>query len=64
MVIVFTLQLQMQSVSKVVSSKSAHGDTTLCDKVKQSLKAGRWFSLGTPVSSTNITDRHDILKYC
>ena len=54
----------MQSVSKVVSSKSAHGDTTLCDKVKQSLKAGRWFSPGAPVSSTNITDRHDILKYC
>jgi hypothetical protein len=22
--------------------------------------AGQWFSLGTPVFSTNITDRHDI----
>ena len=35
-------------------------DTTLCDKVYQSITAGRRFSLGTPVSSTNKTDRHDI----
>jgi hypothetical protein len=27
-------------------------DTTLCDKVCQWLATGRWFSLGTPVSST------------
>jgi hypothetical protein len=33
--------------------------TTVCDKVCQSLAAGWWFSLGTPVSSTNKTDRHD-----
>jgi hypothetical protein len=31
----------------------------LCDKVCQSLATGVWFSL---VSSTNITDRHDIAK--
>ena len=37
-------------------------DTTLCDKVCQWLAAGRWFSLGTPVSSTNKTDRHDITE--
>jgi hypothetical protein len=24
------------------------------------LAAGRWFSLDTPISSTNKTDRHDI----
>jgi hypothetical protein len=35
-------------------------DTTLCDKVCQWLAVGRWFSPGTPVSSTNKTDRHDI----
>jgi len=35
-------------------------DTTLCDKVCQWLAAGRWISLGTPVSSINKTDRHDI----
>ena len=34
-------------------------DTTLYDKVCQWLAAGRWFSPGTPVSSTNKTDRHN-----
>jgi hypothetical protein len=33
--------------------------TTLCDKVCKWLATGRWFSPGTPVSSTNKTDRHD-----
>ena len=33
----------------------------LCDKVCQRFAAGRWFSLGTPVSSTRKTDRHDII---
>jgi len=33
-------------------------DTTLCDKVG----TGKWFSLGTPVSSTNNIDRHDITE--
>jgi hypothetical protein len=28
-------------------------DTTLCDKVCQWLATGRWFSSGTPISSTN-----------
>jgi len=36
--------------------------TTLCDKVCQWLVAGLWFSPGTPVSSTNKTDRHDIAE--
>jgi len=36
--------------------------TSLCDKVCQWLATGRWFSLGTPVSSTNNTDRHDITE--
>jgi hypothetical protein len=35
-------------------------DTTLCDKVYQWLPTGQWFSPGTPVSSINKTDRHDI----
>ena len=38
------------------------GDTTLCDKVCQWLAAGQWFSSGTPVSSTNKTDRHDMAE--
>jgi hypothetical protein len=33
----------------------------MCDKVCQLLVAGRWFSPGTLVSSTNKTDRPDIL---
>ena len=37
-------------------------DTTLCDKVCQWLATGRWFSSGTPVSSTNKTDCHDIAE--
>jgi hypothetical protein len=28
--------------------------------IDQLLEEGQWFSLGTPVSSTNKTDRHDI----
>jgi hypothetical protein len=37
-------------------------DTMLCDKVCEWLAASRWFSPGTPVSSTNKTDRHDIAE--
>jgi hypothetical protein len=37
-------------------------DTILCDKVCQWLATGQWFSPGTPVSSTNKTDRHDITE--
>jgi hypothetical protein len=37
-------------------------NTTLCYKVCQWLVTGRWFSTGTPVSSTNKTDRHDITE--
>ena len=37
-----------------------YSDTTLCDQVRRWLATGRWFSPGTPVSSTNKTDRHDI----
>jgi hypothetical protein len=37
-------------------------DKTLCDKVCQWLATGRWFSPGTPVFSTNKTERHDITE--
>ena len=37
-------------------------DTTLYDKACQWLAAGRRFSLGTPVSTNNKTDRHDITE--
>jgi hypothetical protein len=40
--------------SNVVSSNPAQVScTTLCDKDCQLLATGRWFSLGTAVSSTN-----------
>ena len=57
----------MPITTKVVSSNPAHGEVysiqqyNACDKVCQWLVAGRWFSPGTPVSSTNKTDDHDIL---
>jgi len=35
-------------------------ETTICDKVCQWLAAGQWFSPGTPVSSYNKTDCHNI----
>ena len=37
-------------------------NTALRDKVCQWRSAGRWFSLGIPVSSTNKTDRHNITE--
>ena len=57
----FALQVTMQSVpitTEVVSLIY----TTLCDKVCQLLATGQWFFPGTPVSSTNNTDRHDIAE--
>ena len=61
MVIGFTTTNQCLSPLKLwVRTPSWRGvlDTTLCDKVCQWLAAGRWFSSGTPISSTNKTDRH------
>jgi hypothetical protein len=37
-------------------------NTALCDKVYQWLAAGLWFSPGTPFSSTNKNNHHDIAK--
>jgi hypothetical protein len=37
-------------------------NTTLCDKVCQWLAAGRWFSPGILISSTNEIDRHDVTE--
>jgi hypothetical protein len=36
--------------------------TAACDKVYQLLAHGRWFSPGTPASSTTKTGRHDIAE--
>ena len=60
------LQLPMQSVtisSKIVSSNPAHVlDTTLCDEVCQWLTVSQCFSPGTPVSSNNKMDCHNITE--
>ena len=48
--------------TNVVSSNPAQARCTLCDKVCQWLATGRWFSLGTPISSTNKTYRHDMAE--
>jgi hypothetical protein len=37
-------------------------DTALCNTVCQWLAAGSWFSSGTPVSSSNKSDIHDITE--
>ena len=54
--------VQLYITTNVVSLNPVVLDTTLCDKVCQWLVTDRWFSPGTPVSSTNKTDRHDITE--
>jgi hypothetical protein len=70
-VIVWYLDLQLHVQSVHITTKAVslflHSwrgvlDTALCDKVCQWLAAGRWFSLGTQVSSTTTTDCHDITE--
>ena len=51
----------MPITTNVVSSIRARC-ITLCDEVCEWLSAGRWFSPGTPVSSTNQTNRYDITE--
>jgi hypothetical protein len=71
MVVAFTttsVHVPMHSVpisTEVVSSNPTRRgvlDTTLCDKICRWLAAGQWFSQGTPVSSINKTDRHNITE--
>ena len=42
--------------------KGCTGLTAASDKVYQVLAQGRWFSPGTPASSTTKTGRHDIAE--
>ena len=55
------LQVSNYSTNIINSFRRGVLDTTLCDKVCMWFTGGRWFSPGPPVSSTNKTDRHDIL---
>jgi hypothetical protein len=63
------LQLPVQSVpitNKDVSLNPTHGEAHSIQhcvmKFVSDFAAGLWFSLGTLVSSTNKTDRHDITE--
>ena len=61
------LQLPVQSVpltTNVVSSNHFHGEVYLIQHYVKFVTdfAGRWFSPGTLVSTTNKTDRHDITE--
>ena len=65
---VVDLQLPMQSVpitTKVVSSNPVHDEVYSIQHyvikfVSDLIATGQWFSPGTPVSSTNKTDCHNI----
>jgi hypothetical protein len=48
--------MKMQIIKKV------HSTRNLKDKVYQLLAHGRWFSPGTPASSTTKTGSHDIAE--
>jgi len=52
----------MQSVVSSNPARRGVLNTTLCDEVCQLLATGWWFSPGTPVTSTNKTDSHDITE--
>ena len=58
----FTISYAYHHKSWKFESRSWRGvlDTILCDRICQWLATGRWFYLGTAVSSSNKTDRHDI----
>jgi hypothetical protein len=63
MVVGFTATSAYHHLSCEFESCSLRGvlDTTLCNKVCQWLATGLLFFPSTPVSSTNKTDRHEIL---
>jgi hypothetical protein len=48
--------MELVPLARVVSSNSVH------DEIYLILATGQWLSPGTPVSSTNKTDRHDIAE--
>jgi hypothetical protein len=53
-----SLDCQFLIVRSVLFTRLA----TASDKIYQLLPHGRWFSLGTPASSTTNTGRHDIAE--
>jgi hypothetical protein len=52
-------------IREVMSSNPVQARCTrynICNKVCQGPAKGRWFSPGTPVSSNNKTDHHEIVE--
>ena len=58
-VLTFPFPTELSWVSFFYNSLNS---SKLCDKICQWLATGRWFFPGTPVSSSNKTDRHDITE--
>ena len=55
--------LSVPITTKVVSLNPAHGEVySIQYYVIKFVSAGWWFSPGTPVSSTNKTDGHDLTE--
>jgi hypothetical protein len=52
----------MEACRKIFIELNGINVTTLYDNVCQRLAAGQWFYMGTSVSSTKKTDRHDITE--
>jgi hypothetical protein len=48
--------------TKVVSSNPVHSEVDSIQHYVIKFVSDRWFSLGTPVSPANKTDRHDITE--
>jgi hypothetical protein len=66
MVVEFTTTYATSAVpvtTNVASSNTIHGEVYSIQKyLKKFVSDLRWVSLGTPVSCTNKTDRHDITE--
>ena len=56
------LLVNIKCICTIIPLRRGVLDTTLYDKVFQWLATCRWFSPGTPGSTTNKTDRHDIAE--
>jgi len=61
----YTISTIESLLANVVSSNPAHGEVYSIQhyviKFVKDFATGLWFSPGTPLSSTNKTDRHDII---
>jgi hypothetical protein len=59
---VWTNMIELWETGLIKKNLCCELDTTLCDKVCQWFVTGPWFSWGTTISSTNETDRRNIIE--